>query len=614
MTQIKIKRGLEANRSQVTAATGEPLWATDKDELWVGDGKTPGGIPIGTIKTSGALTASKINVALYKDTTGKVLQPQTKDDFLKDYSTSAQVDAKIASKVPAIKVNSANHADKATDSDKLGNKAASLYVDNSRVTDSYTENNASKVVSSKGITKMDADIRAAVPNIKVSHATLADTATDANKLGNKVLSTGATGDTVVQRDSSGDITGRYVRSVVADQTTIAGAMAFRTNNSSDNYLRYCSDPTAVRAWLHTIGNTNGQNMTGTGAFINFNYAAGSHGCLRGVKGGSADWYVGRGSAGADGVAFSNYKNASITLKDNDNIYYKGTSHTFSSVVTAAGGFTASAQAYPSISLTGQAGKAAMMELDGGTGRDQNLNFYRRDISSGRNDATWSMQHTGFFDTPKGIHVTATSNSGGSFGGIADGKAPIEVGNVFINQKATGVSAYAPMITGSSKPVSGKCLYASFGLYYDGADSDSAAIVVTGVNGRDTHYWSFTHNGIAVCAGGWVKGSDRRLKENVVPIIPEDKTAMSIVNSFEGKQYNLIADEAKRTQYGFIAQDMQSEYPHAVSMSGKMGDIEDCLAVDYDSVVPLHHEALKELEAENKALKDRLAIIEAKLGL
>jgi len=44
---IKLKRGLETNRTGTTPAAGEPIWATDTKKLWVGDGTTAGGIAVG---------------------------------------------------------------------------------------------------------------------------------------------------------------------------------------------------------------------------------------------------------------------------------------------------------------------------------------------------------------------------------------------------------------------------------------------------------------------------------------------------------------------------------------------------------------------------------------
>ena len=61
--------------------------------------------------------------------------------------------------------------------------------------------------------------------------------------------TAATASTLVARDGSADISARLFRANYANQSTISGAIAFRVNNSSDNYLRYCSSPSAIRTFI-----------------------------------------------------------------------------------------------------------------------------------------------------------------------------------------------------------------------------------------------------------------------------------------------------------------------------------------------------------------------------
>lgn len=74
-------------------------------------------------------------------------------------------------------------------------------------------------------------------------------AADSAKLNGVAESTGVTADTIAKRDTSGDIHTRLVRSNYMDQNTIAGAIAFRVNNGSDNYVRFCNSNAAVRIWL-----------------------------------------------------------------------------------------------------------------------------------------------------------------------------------------------------------------------------------------------------------------------------------------------------------------------------------------------------------------------------
>lgn len=95
------------------------------------------------------------------------------------------------------------------------------------------------------------------------------TAGNSNNLGGYSLQFGnAVG--VAGRDGAGDITGRLFRAEYTDQSDMSGALAFRVNNSSDNYTRYCSNPAAVRSWLGAGYVLLGAIATNTGsAFMGF---------------------------------------------------------------------------------------------------------------------------------------------------------------------------------------------------------------------------------------------------------------------------------------------------------------------------------------------------------
>lgn len=54
---------------------------------------------------------------------------------------------------------------------------------------------------------------------------------------------------VVKTNGDGDVVGRLFRSTYKDDTYINGAIAFRVNNGTDNFTRYCNSPSAVRGWL-----------------------------------------------------------------------------------------------------------------------------------------------------------------------------------------------------------------------------------------------------------------------------------------------------------------------------------------------------------------------------
>lgn len=82
---------------------------------------------------------------------------------------------------------------------------------------------------------------------------------------NTVHSANADANTVAVRDGAADLQCRLVRSNYGNETRIEGAIAFRIN-TTDNYIRFCSDPGAVRRWLSLdVGNSpTFQNITNQG--------------------------------------------------------------------------------------------------------------------------------------------------------------------------------------------------------------------------------------------------------------------------------------------------------------------------------------------------------------
>lgn len=74
----------------------------------------------------------------------------------------------------------------------------------------------------------------------------------ANQSGNTTFTvtsnavTAANANTIAYRTSSADIRARLFRSNYANQSTISGGMAFRVNNGTDDYIRFCSNAGAIR--------------------------------------------------------------------------------------------------------------------------------------------------------------------------------------------------------------------------------------------------------------------------------------------------------------------------------------------------------------------------------
>ncbi|MFQ2300925.1 phage tail protein [Aeromonas dhakensis] len=67
---------------------------------------------------------------------------------------------------------------------------------------------------------------------------------------NKGWNTQAVADTYAVRDQSGDLYARTLRTNLADEQRMVGAVAFRVEYGNDSYLRYCASPSAFRQWLN----------------------------------------------------------------------------------------------------------------------------------------------------------------------------------------------------------------------------------------------------------------------------------------------------------------------------------------------------------------------------
>jgi len=93
-------------------------------------------------------------------------------------------------------------------------------------------------------------------------------------------------------------------------------------------------------------------------------------------------------------------------------------------------------------------------------------------------------------------------------------------------------------------------------------------------------------------------SDIRLKENIEPI--ED--ALSKIEQLQGFSFNMKNENKNNRQLGVSAQDVQKQFPEAVSI---VDPDNGYLGVDYTQLVPVLLEAVKELNAQNQALKQEL---------
>ncbi|MGD1844687.1 MAG: tail fiber domain-containing protein [Salibacteraceae bacterium] len=107
-------------------------------------------------------------------------------------------------------------------------------------------------------------------------------------------------------------------------------------------------------------------------------------------------------------------------------------------------------------------------------------------------------------------------------------------------------------------------------------------------------YTYTVFGSALASGGSWVNSDARFKQDIQPI----GNAMDMIQRLQGTTYTFDRENFPERnfnegqQYGFIAQDLQEVMPEAV-----MPDQEGYFGVNYDAVVPVLVEGIKEQQAQ-----------------
>ena len=104
-------------------------------------------------------------------------------------------------------------------------------------------------------------------------------------------------------------------------------------------------------------------------------------------------------------------------------------------------------------------------------------------------------------------------------------------------------------------------------------------------------------------GSITNTSDTKLKENIEEI-PDSK--IDQVLNLAPKKYNFINDETKKTHYGFIAQELELEFPELISIMKhevKKGVIvEDIKTINYIELIPLLLLKMQRMQYEIDELK------------
>jgi hypothetical protein len=107
--------------------------------------------------------------------------------------------------------------------------------------------------------------------------------------------------------------------------------------------------------------------------------------------------------------------------------------------------------------------------------------------------------------------------------------------------------------------------------------------------------------LARTAGTWVGNSDKTIKENITII----ENSLEKVLQLNGYYYNLINDEDKNRRAGVIAQEVEKVLPEATHNSYSKTYDRDIMGVEYDVLIPLLINAIKEQQTQIEELKAKI---------
>lgn len=121
---------------------------------------------------------------------------------------------------------------------------------------------------------------------------------------------------------------------------------------------------------------------------------------------------------------------------------------------------------------------------------------------------------------------------------------------------------------------------------------------TSIIGAGTKSDAFTvyFDGTTVIAGDLTVNSDMRLKSNIVSL----GSTLSKLMQLDGKSYNMNGDDSKQ-KIGLLAQNVQEVFPELVKTGT---DALGTLSVNYQGLIPVLINSIKELQAEILELKSK----------
>lgn len=146
-------------------------------------------------------------------------------------------------------------------------------------------------------------------------------------------------------------------------------------------------------------------------------------------------------------------------------------------------------------------------------------------------------------------------------------------------------------------------------------STGATVFSVGIGNSDDNRKNaieVTMTGALIANTSWTTGSDRKLKDNIVPL--EDGILEKVLK-FKPTRFTLKSDleEEKRVQIGFIAQEIEEVFPeYVVIHTDNKG--EETRYLDYEKICVVLTKALQEQQEIIDKQNERLSIIEQKLNI
>jgi hypothetical protein len=255
-------------------------------------------------------------------------------------------------------------------------------------------------------------------------------------------------------------------------------------------------------------------------------------------------------------------------------------------------------------------KASTLSQSGGTGAAMTFNWSG---VSGQPNWLWgSNDGTNIYVwNPSNFNVNYATSAGSATSATTAGSLT----SMAITQ-FTGTVAVANGGTGATSFPAGQILYGNG----TGAIQSSSGLIWSSASGN---------LGIGTTASGGYKldvngtihytslqaSSDGRFKKNVQVILnPLDKLSSIRGVRFEWNEFiNARRDgyELNRPTFGVIAQELEEVFPELVSIWKLSDDCADARSVNYEKIIPILIEAVKELNNKNKLLESRILNLENK---